>query len=98
MNLQRKNYQGGKNLEHASALAQILQSANRKNSYTILYRIAYPNVMKLAYYIWFFFEGLYSQKIKTLKYFKIKNKENKIYHGRGNSLRNKIEFQTYFID
>ena len=25
MNLQRKNYQGGKNLEHASALAQILQ-------------------------------------------------------------------------
>ena len=26
----------------------------------------------------FFFEGLYSQKIKTLKSFKIKNKENKI--------------------
>ena len=45
-----------------------------------------------------FFEGLYSQKIKTLKNFKIKNKENKISHGRGNSLRNKIEFQTYYID
>ena len=34
-----------------------------------------------------FFEGLYSQKIKTLKNFKIKNKENKISDGRGNSLR-----------
>ena len=37
-----------------------------------------------------FFEGLNSQKIKTLKNFKIKNKENKISHGRGNSLRNKV--------
>ena len=32
---------------------------------------------------YFFCEGLYSQKIKTLKNFKIKNKENKISHGRG---------------
>ena len=31
----------------------------------------------------FFFEGLFSQKIKTLKKFKIKSKENKISHGRG---------------
>ena len=38
----------------------------------------------------FFFEGLYSQTIKTLKNFKIKNKENIISHGRGNSLRNKV--------
>ena len=37
----------------------------------------------------FFFEGLYSKKkIKTLKKFKIKNKEIKISHGKGNSLRN----------
>ena len=35
----------------------------------------------------FFFEKLYLQKIKN---FKIKNKENKIYDGRGNSLRNKV--------
>ena len=28
------------------------------------------------------------KKIKTLKNFKIKSKENKISHGRGNSLRN----------
>ena len=34
------------------------------------------------------YEGLYSQKIKTLKNFKIKSKENKISHGRGNFLRN----------
>ena len=30
-----------------------------------------------------FIEGLYSQKMKTLKNFKIKSKENKISHGRG---------------
>ena len=44
---------------------------------------------KRSYYINlasnFFFEGHYSQKIKTLKNLK-KNKENKISHGRGNSL------------
>ena len=37
-----------------------------------------------------FFEGLYSQKNKASKNFKIKSKENKISHGRGNSLRNKV--------
>ena len=37
-----------------------------------------------------FFEGINSQKIETLKNFKIKSKENKISHGRGNSLRNKV--------
>ena len=39
----------------------------------------------------FIFEGLYSQKIKTLKNFKIKSKENKISHGRGNSLIYPVE-------
>ena len=37
-----------------------------------------------------FFEGLYSQKNETLKKIKIKNKENKISHGRGNSLMKKV--------
>ena len=96
MNLQRKNHQGGKNLKHVSALAQILQI----EKIAILFYIElHIQLLWNSHIIYdFFFEGLYSQKIKTLKYFKIKNKENKIYHGRGNSLRNKIEFQTYFID
>ena len=29
-------------------------------------------------FFYFFFQGLYSQKIKTLKNFKIENKENKM--------------------
>ena len=37
-----------------------------------------------------FFWGTLFTKIKTLKHFKIKCKENKISHGRGNSLRNKM--------
>ena len=41
-------------------------------------------------FFYFFFEGLHSQKNKTLKNFKVKSKENKISHGRGNSLRNKV--------
>ena len=94
MNIQRINYQGGKNLKHASAFAKILQIEKIATIFNS-YRFAYPIVMKLAHYIWIFFEGLYSQKIKTLKNFKIKNKENKISHRRQNSLRNKIEFQTY---
>ena len=36
--------------------------------------------------MYIFFEGLYSQKIKNIKNFKIKNKENKISHGRRYSL------------
>ena len=36
------------------------------------------------------FEGLHSQRMKTLKNSKIKSKGNKISHGRGNSLRNKV--------
>ena len=42
------------------------------------------------YFFHNFFERLYPQKNKTLKNFKIKSKENKISHGRGNSLKNKV--------
>ena len=38
----------------------------------------------------FFLRDFIHKKIITLKNFKIKNKENKISHGRGNSLRNKV--------
>ena len=37
-----------------------------------------------------FFLSDFIHKNKTLKNFKIKSKENKISHGRGNSLRNKV--------
>ena len=70
MNLQRKNYQGGKNLEHASAFAQILQIEKiAKLFYIELHIQLLWN--SHSYYIYIFFEVLYSQKIKTLKYFKI---------------------------
>ena len=44
-------------------------------------------------FLWkdFFFEALYSHKIETLKIFKIKNKQNEISHGRGNSPRNALK-------
>ena len=45
-------------------------------------------IVSTQFNLFHFIEGLYSQKIKTLKNFKIKSKENKISHGRGNSLRN----------
>ena len=57
----------------------------------ILLKLIHKINCKLLIKIQFQFKkgGLYSQKIKTLKNFKIKSKENKISHGRGNSLRNK---------
>ena len=62
MNLQRKNYQGGKNLEHASALVQILQI----EKIAILFYIElHIQLLWNSHIIYdFFFEGLYSQKIK----------------------------------
>ena len=51
---------------------------------------AFTTTNLLSSFFLFLFEVLYSQKIKTLKSFKIKSKENKISHGRGNSLRNKV--------
>ena len=38
----------------------------------------------------FFFEGLYFSKTLYMKNFNIKNKDNKISQGRGNSLRNEV--------
>ena len=40
--------------------------------------------------LFFFFEGLYFQEKLYLKNFNIKNKDNKISQGRGNSLRNEV--------
>ena len=48
-------------------------------------------------YIFFFGVGTLLKKIKTLKNFKIKNKENKISHGRGNSLRNIYKYINSLI-
>ena len=50
MNIQRINYQGGKNLNHASAFAKILQIEKIATIFNS-YRFAYPIVMKLAHYI-----------------------------------------------
>ena len=36
------------------------------------------------------FEGLYFSRKLNIENFKIENKDNKISHGRGNSLRNKV--------
>ena len=59
---------------------------HRREDVLFLYLIEYRAQVTLFH---FFFEGLYSQKIKTIaKNFRIKEKENKISHVRGNSLGN----------